>query len=263
MKDMESIRLPREKEIKAAYAAGEEAVLKLFYDTFTVLAGRVQKVEDQLAKNSSNSGKPPSSDGLAKPAPRSLRKRLGRKSGGQGGHVGHKLERVKKPDQIEVHPVEKCEHCEKSLKQAPVVRIEKRQVFDLPKVRLGVTEHHAQVKQCAGCGQETRAAFPPGVTRTVQYGPEAKAQMAYLNYAQPIPLKRVGDMFEELYSHRPAEGTIYAAGAEAAQLVQPTMAAIKEHLALHEAVLGADETGLRIDGKLHWLHTTGTATLTY
>lgn len=260
---MEPVRLPSETEIKVAYAAGEEAVLKLFQDTLTTLAERVQKLEDQLAKNSGNSSKPPSSDGLAKPAPQSLRKSQGRKSGGQPGHVGHKLERVKKPDQVETHAVEKCQHCQKSLKQAQVVRMEKRQVLDLPKVRIVVTEHQAQVKRCSGCGQETRAEFPKGVTQAVQYGPEAKAQMAYLNYEQHIPLKRVGDVFEEFYGHRPAEGTIYAAGVEVAQLVQPTVAAIKEHLALREAVLGVDETGLRIDGKLHWLHTTGTAGLTY
>jgi len=260
---MEPVRLPSEKEIKAAYAAGEEAVLKLFYDTFTVLAERAQKLEDQQAKNSNNSGKPPSSDGLAKPAPRSLRQRQGRKSGGQPGHAGHKLKMVEKPDQIETHLVEHCQHCQKPLKQAEVVRIEKRQVFDLPKTQMQVTEHRAQVKHCPGCGQETRAAFPPGVSQSVQYGPEAKAQMVYLNYEQHIPLQRVGDVFEEFYGHRPAEGTIYAAGVEAAQLVQPSVAAIKEHLTLHEPVLGADETGLRIEGKLHWLHTTGTVALTY
>jgi len=260
---MEPVRLPNEKEIKAAYAAGEEAVLKLFLDTFMALVERVRKLEDQLAKNSGNSGKPPSSDGLAKPGPQSLRKRQGRKSGGQKGHVGYKLEMVKKPDQIETHAVETCQHCQKSLKQTKVARLEKRQVFDLPKVQLVVTEHQAQVKRCSGCGKETRAEFPKGVRQTAQYGPEAKAQMAYLNYEQHIPLKRVGDVFEEFYGHRPAEGTIYAAGAEVAQIIQPTIAAIKEHLTLREAVIGTDETGLRLDGKLYWLHTTGTASLTY
>lgn len=260
---MEPIRLPNEKEINAAYEEGKEAVLKLVQDTFVVLAERIQKLEDQLAKNSRNSGKPPSSDGLDKPAPRSLRKRGRRRSGGQKGHAGHKLERVKKPDYIEIHTVEKCGHCQKSLKQEKVARLEKRQVFDLPKVRLAVTEHQAQVKRCSGCGKETRAEFPQEVNQTVQYGPQAKAQMTYLNQAQYIPLKRTADIFEEFYAHRPAEGTIYAAGAEVAQIVRPTIAAIKEHLTRRAAVIGHDETGMRIDGKLYWLHATGTTFLTY
>lgn len=260
---MEAMRLPKEEEINTAYEAGKEAVVKLFQDTFGVLAERIQKLEDQIAKNSRNSGKPPSSDGFDKPAPCSLRKRRRRRSGGQAGHAGHKLEMVKKPDHIEMHKVHKCVHCQQSLKGQRVERSEKRQVFELPKVQMQVTEHQAQVKCCPGCGKETRAEFPNGVTQAVQYGVEAKAQMVYLNQEQHIPLKRTCDVFEEFYGHRPAEGTIYAAGAEAAQKVLVTNEVIKEHLTLHEAVIGNDETGMRIDGKLYWLHTTCTPLLTY
>ena len=260
---MEPMRLPTEKEINAAYEAGKEAVLKLFQDTIAVLAERIQKLEDQLAKNSRNSGKPPSSDGLDKPAPRSLRKRSRKRSGGQPGHVGYQLERVTKPDHIKKYKVTQCAHCQKSLKRQKVERIEKRQVFDLPKVQMEVTEHQAQVKRCTGCGKETRAEFPKEVKQAVQYGTEAKSQMVYLNQEQHLPLKRTCDVLEEFYGHRPAEGTIYAAGAEAAEFVMPVMEAIKEHLTLLEEVLGNDETGIRINGKLYWLQTTGTALLTY
>lgn len=260
---MEPIRLPNEKEIEAAYEAGKEAVLELFQDTIVILAERIRKLEDQLAKNSRNSGKPPSSDGFDKPAPRSLRKRSRKRSGGQKGHVGYKLEMVKKPDHIKKYKVSQCAHCQKSLKRQKVERIEKRQVFDLPKVQMEVTEHQAQVKRCRCCGQETRAEFPQGVNQAVQYGAEAKSQMVYLNHEQYIPLKRTCDVFEEFYGHRPAEGTIYAAGAEAAEHVAPATEAIKEHLTLLEEVIGNDETGIRIGGKLYWLQTTGTTFLTY
>jgi hypothetical protein len=114
---MEPICLPNEKEIHAAYEEGKEAVLKLFQDSFVILAARIQKVEDQLAKNSRNSGKPPSSDGFDKPAPKSLRKRSRRRSGGQKGHVGYTLEMVKKPDHIKKYSVEECAHCRNSLKR--------------------------------------------------------------------------------------------------------------------------------------------------
>jgi transposase len=263
IKAMEPIRLPNEKEINAAFEEGKEAVLKLFQGTFVVLAERIQKLEDQLAKNSRNSGKPPSSDGFDKPAPRSLRKRSRRRSGGQKGHAGYKLEMVEKPDHIKKYKVTQCAHCQNSLKREKVERIEKRQVFDLPKVEMEVTEHQAQVKRCSCCGKETRAEFPKEVNQAVQYGTEAKSQMTYLNHEQHIPLKRTCDVFEEFYGHRPAEGTIYAAGAEAAQVVTPAVEAVREHLTLYEAVIGNDETGLRIDGKLYWLQTTGTAFLTY
>ena len=260
---MEPIRLPNEKEINATYEEGKEAVLKLFQDTFVALAERIQKLEDQLSKNSRNSGKPPSSDGYDKPTPRSLRKRSRKRSGGQKGHAGYKLEMVKKPDHIKKHRVVKCAYCQKSLKREKVERIEKRQVFDLPKVQMEVTEHQVQVKRCSCCGKETRAEFPKEVKQAVQYGAEAKSQMVYLNHEQHIPLKRTCDVFEELYGHRPAEGTIYAAGAEAAELVTPVSEAIKEHLSIREEVMGNDETGMRIGGKLYWLQTTGTTFLTY
>jgi len=260
---MEPIRLPSEKEIDAAYEEGREAVLKLFQDTIAILAERIQKLEDQTAKNSRNSGKPPSSDGYDKPAPRSLRKRSRKRSGGQQGHVGHKLEMVTKPDHIKSYKVTQCAHCQKSLKRQRVERIEKRQVFDLPKVQMEVTEHQVQVKRCTCCGKETRAEFPKEVKQAVQYGIEAKSQLVYLNQEQHIPLKRTCDVFEEFYGHRPAEGTVYAAGAEAAELVTSVTEAIKEHLTLLEEVIGNDETGMRIGGKLYWLQTTGTTFLTY
>jgi len=170
---------------------------------------------------------------------------------------------VKKPDQIKKYKVVQCAHCQKSLKRQKVERVEKRQVFDLPKVQLEVTEYQAQVKRCSGCGKETRADFPKEVNQAVQYGTEAKSQMTYLNHEQHIPLKRTCDVFEEFYGHRPAEGTVYAAGAEAAELITPVTEAIKEHLTLREQVIGNDETGMRVDGKLYWLQTTGTAFLTY
>lgn len=246
------MRVPNATEIETAYEAGKEAVLKLFRETFVVLAERIQKLEDQLAKNSRNSGKPPSSDGFEKPAPRSLRKRSRKRSGGQKGHIGYQLEMVKKPDHIKKYKVTQCAHCQKSLQRQKVERIEKRQVFDLPKVQMEVTEHQAQVKRCSCCGKETRAEFPKEVKQAVQYGAEVKSQMVYLNHEQHIPLKRTCDVFEEFYGHRPAEGTIYAAGAEAAERVRPVAEAIKEHLTLEEEVIGNDETGIRIGGKLLW-----------
>ncbi len=262
---MSAIHLPSTEEINAAYEEGREAVLLLFQTTMMALAGRIQSLEDQLAKNSRNSGKPPSSDGYdqAAPRPKSLRKRSRRKRGGQPGHRGDTLKAVEKPDVIKVHRVHECQHCGQSLERRKAIGHEKRQVFDLPKVQIQVTEHRAEIKTCSRCGKETHATFPREVSKAVQYGTEIKAQMAYLNTEQHLPLERTCDLLDEFYNHRPSEGTIVAACAEAAQKVETSNEAVKEHLGAHEAVGHFDETGMMVNGVLHWLHTTSTSLLTY
>jgi transposase len=263
---MEPYQLPSDEEVRQAYQQGEEAVIGLFRkltDNFKVLAARMQALEDRLAKNSSNSGKPPSSDGLNKPSPKSLRKRHGRKSGGQPGHAGHTLKAVEHPDREVVHRVSHCHHCQRSLEEVEVSGIEKRQVFDLPKVHIEVTEHKAEIKRCPHCGEISKADFPEGVTQPVQYGPEIKVQAVYFNQYQLLPLERTGEVFEELYGQALSEGTILAACREVAEQVEGGNAAIKKHLTEKEEVVHFDETGARIEGKLGWLHSASTALLTY
>jgi transposase len=257
-------------EIHIAYEQGEQAVVKLVVDwtveqvaVMQTLETRIQVLEDQLSKNSRNSGKPPSSDGLSKPAPKSQRKRHGRKSGGQPGHEGHTLKIVSNPDEIEVHPVQICQGCHTELEQVKVRRYEKRQVWDLPRVRMMVTEHQSEVKRCPCCGMVNKAEFPEDVTQPVQYGSEIKSQVVYLNQYQMIPVKRVSDAIEELYAHRISEGTIVKACQEAAERVAPVTQAIKKALTEKEDVVNFDESGARIAGKLNWLHVACTAKLTY
>ncbi len=175
-----------QQEAEAIYDAGKEIVVRVLLelsqkvDLLTadfsvlhaeakVLRDRVQTLEGQIAKNSRNSSKPPSSDGFKKPAPKSLRIKGQRKSGGQPGHVGHTLKKAEKPDQIEVHPVDACEHCHRSLSDQEPDGTEKRQVHALPLKRLIVTEHHVEIKKCS-CGHINKAAFPNGVNAPAQYG---------------------------------------------------------------------------------------------
>ena len=260
---MEPIQLPNDEEISAAYDQGKEAVIGLFRRTAGILAARIQALEDRVSKNSRNSGKPPSSDGLNKPAPKSQRQRHGRKSGGQPGHEGHTLKAVTHPEHVQVYPVKQCEHCQASLEEVAAVEIEKRQVFDLPPIKVEVTEHQAEVKRCPICGTETRASFPEGVTQPVQYGQEIKSVAVYLNQYQMQPLERVSETLADLFGHPLAEGTILAAGEEVAEQVQPVQKAVKQHLTEKEVVVHFDETGTHIVGKLHWFLSASTALLTY
>ena len=197
-KGVEPLRLPNLEEIDTAYEDGKAAVVALLMklaadwasafqkqqaviidqqETITSLEERVKALEDQLAKNSRNSGKPPSSDGLKKPRTRSLRKPSGRKSGGQPGHEGHTLKMTATPDEVQVHRARRCQHCDEDLAQVIAQEHERRQVFDLPPVQVVVTEHQAEIKECPRCGQQNKAEFPSGVSQPVQYGAMIKAQM--------------------------------------------------------------------------------------
>ena len=263
---MEQLRLPTEEEVRAAIREGEDTVITLvasLVKVIEVLATRQQALEDQLAKNSGNSGKPPSSDGFNRPAPKSLRKRSRKKSGGQVGHIGYTLKAVEKPEHVEVHRVEQCVHCHSSLKKVQVNRYEKRQVFDVPRVRVEVTEHQAEVKGCPQCGTENRAEFPVGVTQPVQYGDEIKAQMVYFNHYQMLPLERTAEVLETLYGQTVSEGTIVEAGEEVGRQVLGVNDAIRQHLTENESVVHFDETGVRVERQLQWLHSASSERLTW
>jgi hypothetical protein len=131
---MSTLELPSLDEIHAAYLQGEEGVVALIAELVSAsltalgqqqeiidqLLARIQSLEDQKAQNSLNSSKPPSSDGLKKPQPKSQRKRSGKKTGGQPGYKGHTFKAVEHPDHIEVHPVQQCIHCQASLDEVPV-----------------------------------------------------------------------------------------------------------------------------------------------
>jgi len=267
------------QEAEAIYDAGKETVVRVLLDmdrrihalerqvqdlTVRLDASerRVRQLEEQLAKDSHNSSKPPSSDGLAKPKPKSLRQPSNRPTGGQPGHPGHTLRMVAKPDRTVAHTVDRCSGCGRSLaKQAPD-RIERRQVFDLPEPKLEVTEHQAEVKTCA-CGCVNRAAFPPEVTAPVQYGLRVKSVAVYLKEYQLLPFDRLTEIMRDLFACETfSEGTLANLSAACSRRLEPVDAFIRD-LAAAAKVAGFDETGARATGSLHWLHTVSTRRLTW
>ena len=222
---------------------------------------RVQELEDQLAKNSRNSSRPPSSDGLKKPKPKSLRKKGQRKSGGQPGHQGHTLKPVDKPDHTAVHRVQECAACQRSLADHEPDRVEHRQVHDLPPLRLLVTEHQAEIKLCP-CGHMNKAAFPEGVGAPVQYGPRVRAAAVYLNNYQFLPYERTCELLDDLFGCPMSEGTLANIVADCHQRLEDPVAFIKQLIA-QAPVAHFDETGSRVESTLWWLHTSSTVNATY
>lgn len=225
-------------------------------------AEQIQRLEDQLAKNSQNSSKPPSSDGLKQPRTRSLRRPSDRGRGGQKGHEGQTLKMVAQPQQLEIHRVKNCPQCAYDLEAEPLVDYEKRQVYDIPLVQIEVTEHQAEIKICPHCRRQIKAQFPAGVTAPVQYGPRLKSQAVYFHQYQLLPWARTCELFEDLYDHRPAEALVQESSSQFVAKSQSTLAEVKQQL-IQAKVAHFDETGLQVAGKRQWLHVAGTPHLTY
>jgi transposase len=265
MESMTETRLPMPDEVRAAYREGEEAVVRLVMGMvalYQVQEARIQALEARLNKDSHNSSKPPTSDGLKKPHKHGLRHKSGKKSGGQAGHEGHRLEPVADPKYIVVHPVIRCQYCQASLEGVEAQKYEKRQVFDLPKeVKLEVTEHRAEIKDCPQCGEVNEGEFPEGVSQATQYGPRVRAQMVYFNNYQFVPLERTAEIIADLYHQSLVDGTVLAAVKEVARRVTPIVEKIKEHLTKTEDAVNFDESGMRVGG-LKWLHSASTALAT-
>lgn len=226
------------------------------------LSARVRELEGLLRKDSHNSSKPPSSDGLAK-KPKSLRQASGRKPGGQAGHEGTTRERTATPDVIVQQPLpERCERCGARLgPKADVVVEERRQVFDLLKPVLQVTEHRGYEVLCR-CGQRHRSDFPDNVSAPVQYGPVIKSTLVYLTQQQLLPIERTAQILSDLFGVKLSAGSVQASIVQAAQTLAP---AVKRIAAAVRAspVVHFDETGQRVGARLRWLHTAGTPLLTW
>lgn len=253
------------EEALAIYQAGPEAVVKALCELSAAverLERRVSELEQQLAKNSRNSSKPPSSDGYMKPHPRSLRETSGRKPGGQPGHEGATLKMVKDPNHVQWHRVQSRCECGCPLEDEPLIGDERRQVFDLPKVEIAVTEHRAEIKRCPACAKEHKGLFPKDVNASVQYGQHFKALVVYLRGYQLLPSARTAELLRNIFKAAVSEGTLDTILREGAENLAEFMNDLKEQM-IAAPVAHFDETGLSVNGKNHWLHSASTKEATY
>jgi transposase len=228
------------------------------------LEARIAELERRLGLNSSNSGKPPSSDGLSKPPRvRSLREPSDKPSGGQKGHKGDTLRQVAEPDRTVDHYPPACTACGAAVTPAMSAGHSARQVFDLPEPPpLVVTEHRAHDCRCAGCGARTRASFPDGVNAPAQYGPRIAAFVIYLLHYQLLPEDRLAELMADLFGVKLAAATIARMSRTCAARVKDFVIAVRD-LVAGAPVKHMDETGFRIGGKTQWLHVACTAWLTF
>ena len=225
------------------------------------LSEHVKALQERLGKDSHNSHLPPSSDRFVR-QPKSLRKKSGKKPGGQQGHQGSTLQMSPQPDEVIRQKVPWCQHCQQDLQAVAPSAIERRQGVDIPPARLVVREYQAEQKQCPRCQQITVASFPKEVRAPVQYGASIGAIAVYLVEQQLLPLARAGEVMEDLLGVAMGEATVCELVARCAQnlagVEQQVKAALQEAQVIHQ-----DETGLYVASKRHWMHVTSTARLTH
>jgi transposase len=253
--DNDVVSKPSYEEL-AELVAAQARIIDAQASRIAALEARVAELEARLGINSKNSSKPPSSDGLDKPAPKSLRRTSGRKPGGQAGREGRTLRQVSDPDEVRRHEPQCCRACGRDLRRAAQVGVERRQVFDIPPISVRVTEHQLVAKRCP-CGTVTRPPSPDGAAAPVQYGPRVTALIVYLYIGQFLSKKRTAQAIAELFNIPVSEGTVAAVTARAADALDEFSEHVRVRIAAAD-LAHFDETGFRVDGRLAWLHSAST-----
>lgn len=222
------------------------------------LMKKIDVLESELAryktrKDSNNSSLPPSKDENRPPRTNSLREKSGRKAGGQKGHEGKTLEMTDTPDEIIEHRACFCPECGKEVSDLPFELFGKRQVIDIPTIKQIVTEHRVYRCTCT-CGNIVESDFPIGVDSPVKYGKNIETLIGYFSVRQYLPFKRLQEMMKDIFSVNISEGGLHcllnrlaSKGIDAYEMIRRRV--------LHSAVIGTDETGVKINGEKHWFWT--------
>lgn len=248
------------QEIIELYKQGPEAIADLILQ----LSERIQDLEDRLNKNSQNSHKPPSSDGLKKKPrkPKRVRGREKRKPGGQKDHPGTTLKMSGEVDHIIRHETGACRGCGHDLSEMIGVIGQKRQVIDIPQPKLIRTEHQSIVKACPCCGASNAGQIPNELKGNVQYGYRLRALVNYLMIYQLLPYERTKELMQTLYALSLSTGTLHRMIQDAYHQLEEAETAIKSAIVRSE-VIHCDETGHRVGSKTRWLHVASTKLMTF
>jgi transposase len=239
-------------EFARSHISHLEVIIQELRRGFQELQTKFHDLEARLSKDSSNSSKPPSSDGL-KRKPKSQRGKSDKKPGGQPGRAGKGLAQVANPNKIVVHAPTSCDGCQSDLSAVDGFCAEKRQVFDIPQPVVEVTEHQAVVKKCPCCGKQNKGAFPEDIRGHVQYGHRIQALAAYFAHQHFIPVERTCQIFEDVFGIAISPGTCSRIDEKLFQKLESFETGLKAYL-LMARVLHFDETGMRSEKKLHWVH---------
>lgn len=222
---------------------------------------RIAELEARLNKNSSNSSKPPSVDGYGKKSPKNNREKSGKSTGGQIGHVGKTLEKVENPNKIVEFKIQDSCDCGCSLEGIESAK-KTRQVFDIPKPQIWVTEYVTYNKVCPECGKAHKTEFPDGVTQPAQYGENVQTLMSYFSLHQLIPLGRTVEAIRDITGHSVSEGTLANVSRALYEKLEGAVENIKKQI-INANVVHFDETGMRSEGQTKWMHVASTEGLTY
>jgi transposase len=227
------------------------------------LEEEVKKLNGMLRLNSSNSSKPPSSDGLKKNSiPGTQRVKTGKKQGAQIGHQGSRLVPVETPNHIVNLIVKKCKSCKLDLSNTKINKMKITQVFDIPPIKLEVTQYQAECKDCPDCGVKNEALFPKGIYDIpAQYGINMKANALFLMTKHLIPSRRVSEIIEGFTGHAVSIGSIMNWQKKAFIRLDPFERVLEEKI-INSEVVHFDETGMQVDKKLNWLHSASTEEFT-
>ena len=251
LKDLVTLVLTRLEQLEQ-----ENALLKV---ENAQLKEENAELRRRLDLRSHNSHKPPSSDGLSKKP--GIPKESGKKTGGQFGNPGKTLKMVEQADEIVIHHAHRCRHCKREFDVSEVEQIvDTRQVFDIPAPRLEVTEHQVGAITC--CGAKQVGEFPPGVRNVVQYGSRIKALSVLLNTDYRLPLEKIEKLFTDLYNCSFNQSTVITANERCYERLEPIEKQIADQIKQSQ-VVNYDETGGRVENKLHWFHVACTSLWTY
>jgi transposase len=222
------------------------------------LLKRLSALETLLSKDSSNSSKPPSSDGLKK-KPKNNREKSSRKQGAQTGHKGNGLKPMAVIDETIACPVLGFCSCGSELISSKVSRIEKRQVIDTPTKLTHVREYHVEVKRC-NCGKEHKGHCD--YSNRVQYGTGLKSMLVYFNQYQLLPAVRIQELMKDLFGISTSDGLLFSSIEKSFVNLAMTLSDIKGKLKT-STLIHNDETGVRCEGKTKWVHVTSNEQFTY